>query len=503
MRLASKHGENQRSILQGDFTGGLNTSMSAEDIGENQLADVLNMEIDHNNAKLRTVAGTIDILRTPEICAAIHDLINGMILVVMKDRRIHLADFDGRISIQSLGKLTGKLYPKYCPWESGVLIASGGQLQYFNGAGLLVLNSPPADDVFVRAGRVGIVHGSTIRYSGVGDENNWHEDSNVESASKFAEIGYKDGSRVIGVAPLSQNVLVFKTNQICYRLVDEYPRWSVVEVAKNIGCNGRLSYSAVGDDVFVLGGDEAYLIQQPYYGNAKPEDIAALVKDEIRKLPRGAPVKYLAPLSQVWCIGRDGSVMVFDMQVKSWFKRQFNSVVLDVFSVGDDVFIVKPDRISKLDKGPFKDNGEYMHWRFFTQRLVSHHDFLLKRTKVSVTPLNHEYYCGEIRCGRVTLPLPVSNAALEVFGNNTPIYGNKTPVMREDRRKATLLPQRPDESVFDSDQPLFGNRHKIFQTNTHIIESRNTFRSKYLDVSGHGEGGGFILHSIVLDVAEV
>ena len=497
MRLASKHGENQRSILQGDFTGGLNTSMSAEDIGENQLADVLNMEIDHTNAKLRTVAGTIDILRAPEIYAAIHDLINGMILVVKAGGLIYLADFDGRISRQPLGRLAGTLYPKYCSWESGILIASGGQLQYFNGASLLLLNSPPADDVFVRAGRVGIVHGSTIRYSG------GHEDSNVESASKFAEVGYKDGSSVIGVAPLSQNILVFKTNQICYRLVDEYPRWSIVEVAKNIGCNGRLSYTAVGDDVFVLSGDEAYLIQQPYYGNAKPDDIAALVKDEIRKLPRGAPVKYVAPLSQVWCLGRGGVVMVFDMQVKSWFKRQFNSEVLDVFSVGDDVFIVKPDRISKLDKRTFKDNGEYMHWRFFTQRLVSHHDFLLKRTKVSVTPLNHEYYCGEIHCGRVTLPLPVSDSALEVFGNDTPIYGNKTPVMWEGRRKATTLPQRPDEAVFDSTQPLFENHDKVFTPSTHIIESRNVFRNKYLDVSGHGEGGGFIIHSIILDVAEV
>lgn len=71
MRLASKHGENnqQRSILKGDFMGGLNTSMSAEDIAENQLSDVLNMEVDHDSAKLRTVAGTVDILQIPEIYA--------------------------------------------------------------------------------------------------------------------------------------------------------------------------------------------------------------------------------------------------------------------------------------------------------------------------------------------------------------------------------------------------------------------------------------------------
>lgn len=503
MRLASKHGENQRSILQGDFTGGLNTSMSAEDIGENQLADVLNMEVDHNNAKLRTVAGTIDILRAPEIYAAIYDLINGVILVVKTDRQVYLADFDGHISGNSLGKLTGNLYPKYAAWESGVLIASGGQLQYFNGAGLVRLHSPPADDVFVRAGRVVITHGSTIRYSGVGDENYWREDSNVESASKFIEVGYKDGASFIGAASLSNNILVIKANKICYRVMDEFPRWTVAAAATNIECNGRRSYCAIGDDVFVLGGDEAFLIQPTYYGNVKPEEISALVKSEVQKLPKGAPVKFVAPINQVWCIGRGGVVLVFDVVLKAWFKRRFNSEVLDVFSAGDEVFIVKPDRISKLDAGTSKDNGEYLPWRFFTQRQVSHHDFLLKRSKVSVTPLSHEHYCGQINCGRVVLPLPIPDAEIKVFGNDSPIYGNKTRVMWEGRRQSNILQQLPDEGIFDSEQMPFDNRHKIFTPDTFIVESRNIFRSKYLDVSGHGAGGSFVIHSIILDVAEV
>lgn len=503
MRLASKHGENHQSIIKGDFTGGLNTSMSAEDIAENQLADVLNMEVDHNSAKLRTVAGTIDILQTPKICAAIHDLINGVILVVKTDRQIYLADFDGHISRNSIGKLTGRLYPKYAAWENGVLIASGGQLQYFNGSRLVLINSPLADDVFIRAGRVVMTHGSTIRYSGVGDENNWREDSNVESASKFVEVGYKDGTNFIGVASLSNNILVIKSNKICYRVAEEFPRWSVVEVAKNIECNGRRSYCAVGDDVFVLGADAAHLIQQTYYGNVKPEDIAALVKSEIQKLPKNAPVKYVAPLSQVWCIGLGGYVLIFDTLLKSWFKRRFNSEILDVFSVGDDVFVVKPDRISKLDKETFKDNGEYMHWRFFAQRLVSHHDFLLKRSKVSVTPFNHEYYCGHINCGRVALALPIPDTALKISGNNSPIFGNKTRISQQGRRESTILPQLPDEEIFDSEQMIFENQHKIFSPSTFIVESRNIFLSKYLDISGHGRGGGFEIHSIVLDIAEV
>ncbi|MBR0060719.1 MAG: hypothetical protein IJP68_04480, partial [Selenomonadaceae bacterium] len=321
MKLSTKHGEQQQTVIRADFTGGLNTSMVVEDVAENQLARVLNMEVDHTNGKLRTVSGTRDILSTPDIFAAIYDLINGVMLIVKDDKQIYLADFDGNIGANSLGRLTGELYPKYFPWEDGCLIASGGKLQYFNGANLLLIDSPQADDVFVRAGRVVVTFGSTIRYSGVGDENFWADDSNVESASKFVEAGYKDGSNFVGVAPLSNNLLVIKANKICYRLVEEYPRWSVGQVATNVECNGRRSYCAVGDDVFVLGADEAHLIQNAYYGNVKPEDIATFVKSEIHRLPKNAQVRYVAPLAQVWCIGRDGFVLIFDALLKAWFER--------------------------------------------------------------------------------------------------------------------------------------------------------------------------------------
>ncbi|MBR0061039.1 MAG: hypothetical protein IJP68_06115, partial [Selenomonadaceae bacterium] len=181
----------------------------------------------------------------------------------------------------------------------------------------------------------------------------------------------------------------------------------------------------------------------------------------------------------------------------------FNAEILDVFTAGDEVYLVKRDRISRLDKGTFTDNAEYLSWHFLAQRLVSHHDFLLKRSKVSVTPLNVDYYCGEICCGRVTLPLPIPDTALKIFGNKSPIYRNRTRICRETRRNATILPQPPDEKIFWSEQTLPDNRHKIFAPSTFVVESRNVFRSKYLDVSGHGHGGGFILHSIVMDIAEV
>ena len=47
-------------------------------------------------------------------------------------------------------------------------------------------------------------------YSAIGDEEDWHENSNDDSARKDVNVGYKDGGDIIGVAELATDLLVFK-----------------------------------------------------------------------------------------------------------------------------------------------------------------------------------------------------------------------------------------------------------------------------------------------------
>lgn len=503
MVVSTKHAGREQAIVRADFTGGLNTAASVEDIAENQLAEVVNLEVDAATGRLRTVAGTLDILESPKIFAAVYDSINSLILIVKEDRKIFLADFQGNVQKVSIGKLSGELYPKYTAWENGVLMASGGALQYFDGAELKTLDTVRAENVFVRNGRVVISEGITLRYSGVGDENYWKEDNNVESASKFIEVGYKDGGQIILAEPLSQDIFILKSNRRGYRLSGEFPNWQINEVASNVESSGRRSYCAVGDEVFILGAREFQQVQGAYYGNVKPEDVGQQIHSELDKLEKNSQVRYVAPLWQVWLLGRNGEILVYDVRLKSWYKRQFNAEVIDVFTVGDEVFIVKGDRISKLDEGTFKDNGEYLSWKFLAQRLVSQHEYLLKRTKVTVTPLNHEYYCGEISCGKVVIPLPIPKRGLEVSENDSPIFRNETKLNGRGRNRGQILPQPPDLDIFRNEEQLIENRHRIFAKDKFEIVSRNVFRSHYLDVAGKGHGGRFILNSIVMEIAEV
>ena len=523
MKLWSKHGEQQTVIAKADFTGGLNTAAQVDGIAENQLADVLNMEIDVATGKLQTVAGTVDILTTDtsvtEIYAAMYDKINNLILLADAEKQIYFADFEGNIS-DSLGTLTGSLYPKCAEWEDGLIIASGGKLQYFDGAELKTLDSAPfliydgenqqvtkenptADNVFVRQNRVCFSSGNKIYYSATGDENFYLDDTNRKDTAKWIAINSKDGGTIKATVSLANDVLIIKDNKKVYRLAGEYPQWQLAEVASEINCRGRLSVEKVGDEVFVLGDDEVYLIQNNLYGSMRPENLALQIKSEVQKLPINAKVKFIPSLWQVWILGKDGFVLVFDLRLKSWWKRKFNSEIIDVFEVGEDVYLVKKNKISQLDKGSFTDDGEKLLWKFLSQRLVSHHQFLLKRSRVSITPLNPVHYSGNIFCGQVVIPLPIPDKTIKIYENDDRIFDNHTQISKEGRNRGYILPQPPDGLIFRNVDLIYENPHKLFANDSFEIISRNVYRNKYLDVAGRGEGGRFILQSIVMDVAEV
>ncbi len=519
MKLYSKHGEQQTVIAKTDFTGGLNTAAQVDGIAENQLADVLNMEIDVATGKLRTVAGTSDIFDSENIFAAMYDSINNLILIVKNDKQVYFADFEGNIS-DSLGTLTGSLYPQSVAWENGLIIASGGNLQYFDGANLNLLLSSPfvcydgennqvtykttsAENVFVRDGRVCFSNGENIFYSAVGDENLYLDDTNRKDTAKWIEINSKDGGAIKAIVSLANDVLIIKDNKKVYRLAGNYPQWQLAEVASEIICSGRLSVCKVGDDVFVLGNDEVYLVQNNLYGTMRPENLALQIKSEVQRLPRNAKVKFIPSLWQVWILGKDGNVLVFDLRLKSWWKRKFNSEILDVFEVGEDVYLVKKNKISQLDKGTFTDDGEKLHWKFLSQRLVSHHEFLLKRSRVSITPLNPVHFSGNIFCGQVAIPLPIPDKTIKIQDNDDKIFDNATQISKEGRNRGYILPQPPDGIIFRNVEMIDDNRHKLFANDSFEIISRNVYRHKYLDVAGRGEGGRFILQSVIMDVAEV
>lgn len=500
MKLGNKHGESQTTVVRADFSGGLNTTANVDGIAENQLSLAINVEVDHATGRLRTVAGTIDVFKLDDIFAAAYDEINRTLLLVTKDRTVYAVNSAGVIS-RALGVLTGLLYPISTSWEDGLLLASGGELQYFNGTTLeTISDSPTATGVYIRAGRVLVTDNNNVRYSGVGDETNWTEDTNSDSNSKFVEAGYKDGGQLIGMVNLSTDVLLVKNNRRLYRLSGEFPNWSIVEVSRNVEVSGRLGFCAVTDSVFILGRNAVQNIQTTNaYGDMKPQNVATLITSEIQKLSANAMLRYVPPLNQIWAISGKTALM-FDLVTNSWYKREFNSPVVDVISIGDEVFIIKPDRVSKLDSNTFFDSDAPLQWKWQAQRLVSQHAYLLKRTQVTVIPLSTLLYAGQIRVGAVIIGLPLPERNTKIYHNRSRIYKNHVKICFAGRRRFVFS---KGEYIFENLEPIYGNPQKIFSRPTIIKESHNVFRSRFIDVGGRGSVGGMIFVAVVLDIAEV
>lgn len=498
--LSTRHA-NQQTVSIYDFSGGLNTTASMDGIAENQLSECVNMEIDSATNRLKTVSGTSDMLKTDfTIYAAMHDTINHKMLLVDSNKKVYVSDFK---TTQEIGSLSGTLYPITASWEDGLLIATGGHLQYYNGKALTTIDASPATcyGVYVRAGRVLVTTGNEIHYSGVGDETNWKEDTSDDSSSKFVEAGYKDGGQFVGMASLSSDVIIFKNNRRVYRLSGEYPNWSIDEISRNVECSGRRSFAAMSDTVFALGKNELQaLTTTQAYGDVKPANLGTFVTKEIQGLPENALVRYVPPLQQCWAIGNNGRVLMYDISHQSWFIRVFNSGVIDVISVGDTVYVIKPDRVSKLDDSTFYDAGRPMRWRFTGKRMVSHDEYLLKRVQVSVLPQSSDAYSGSLFIGAVALALPIPSQLLRVYRNHMPIHANKMKISQAARTRGVYA---SGEKVFGNSESLYENTRKIFSRRDIIKESQNVYRSKFLDVRGYGMMGGFVLNSISLDLAEV
>ena len=186
---------------------------------------------------------------------------------------------------------------------------------------------------------------------------------------------------------------------------------------------------------------------------------------QIKKLPMNAKVRFIPPLHQIWIIGEKGEVLMYDLVFNSWYKRKFNTEIVDAIAVGNEVYIIKADRISKLNENTFFDSDEAMKWKFTAQRLVSQYEYLLKRTQISVIPLSTEIYSGYISVGAVKIALPIPAKNIEMYGNKTPMYKNQTKLPLSERRRYVYTKGEP---MYDNEMQMYGNNSPMLSRQTYI-----------------------------------
>lgn len=501
MRLSAKH-SNQQTVEYRDFTGGLNTTNAIEMIEMNELNRCVNFELMGN--LLRTVSGTKDIYRTDSLHFAdmFFDTINGLLLLCTKDRHVYTLMTDGT-QLTDRGTLTGKVTPGFASWEDGVLIASGGKLQYWNGAELVAIEASPdvCNGVFVSHGRVIVYYDDVIHYSAVGDETNWTEDSNDDSSSKWLQVGYKDGGKITAVVNLSADIIAFKSNNTAFHIAGQYPEWAQKEISRNINSKGLRTALSLTNSAIVLGKSSLQVVTTTDdYGEMKATDLAAKVQDDIKALPASIKARYIAPLNQVWLISGEKTFLFLDVEHTAFFKREYNAPAIDACFHGDVVFVLKDDAVCFLDNDSnMYDAGSRLHWEMYGKALVSYNDYLVKRVRVDITPYFQNYADVRFWVGHVLVSDIVPKEALQIWHDFTQLYHSK----RQVKSKPIADIYRNGDEIYDNDDEIYKNPTYLKSTAYLRQTKRQIDRHKAIKVHGKGHGGRFILNLINFELAEV
>ena len=521
MRPSTKH-QNQQPMMLADFSGGLNTVVTDEMIAPNEMSYAVNVEV-NKAGKLRTVQGTFDVIDasemiTDDIRAAAWDDINQALLLFCKDGRV-LAYVDNKL--RDIGELTGNEEVITVNWEDGILVASGKQLQYakyvpVEGWGIgeetteykltTITTSPKyCCGVYVRSGRVFIFDDEdNLRYSAVGDEESWDENSNDASAAIFVQIGYKVGGKIIGLISLQSYVLIIKDNGKIFRLENEYPDWVIKEVTSNGMCKGKAAYASIGNGIFILGEKTLQQINPTDdYGNMPINYVGKQVANEIASLPPRTKMRFNTELNQLWFVTSSQWVLVYDCNTQTFFQRYFNSDVVDI--VGN--LVIKRKKVSELSPvdSVMQDDGEPLEYRVRFKTESSYNDILVKKVDICILPLVDFYEGAKARfeVGKIVVPFPdrvkpddeetrqrtvgVTNEALE------PPYSPVDGEWDDDKNKWAR----------DDSADVFLNEERTYHGMSLHYKKRQVYRDHMIEVKLIGSGFPFTLNFISYDRAEV
>lgn len=499
MKLSTKHA-NQQTVEYKDFSGGLNTTDAPETIAMNELTQSINVEI--YKGQLKTVAGTQEYFRdeSKDFDVLLYDRINDTFLLTDTARKVYAVKRSDTPELVELGTLTGTSDVAGAAWDKGMVIASGGKLQYYDGSTLTTLDKSPDTclGVFIRNGRVWTYFGDELHTSAIGDATNWTTDTNDASSAQWLQIGYKDGGSITGVCSLSSDVLIFKSNHYAYHLSGAFPDWQVAEIGRSIDCKAYNDCVALANASLCLGRTQVQAISTTdAYGDMQAQEISAKVVGNITALG-DTRVRYLPALNQVWFLTGDTVFLFLDLNTNGFFERAYNSPATDAVNVGNDVYVCKNHGIYVLNSEEMADEGAPLRWKFQGKTLVSNNAYLIKRLRVDVTPYYLNYAPSWFRAGAVVLDGPIPLGRTYVYHDYTTVYGSK--------RKVFAKPQKPlnhGEPVYGNEEPVFGSQLYVFPALMYRVETRCVDRERAIRVVANGHGGSMVFNAIAMEIAEV
>ena len=256
--------------------------MSPENIAQNELCECVNMTYSSEPGRLRTRAGIGEALATFPARVTGLCWYKDQLLATTIDGKLYHVWLNGETEAPLIGDLTcANWRPYFCEYGGNLFIASHGVLQKYDGTTLTTISGAPnADVVYARAGRLFCsYHGNdAIRGSAVGDPLSWTVPVSPTDADPVeVQIGYKAVGSIVAVVPGLTDVIVFKEHGI-FRLIGEYPDWSIKEVSRDEAIANHHCTVAVSGYVYYLDNRKGLRLLQGTQGYEEITPAEALPK---------------------------------------------------------------------------------------------------------------------------------------------------------------------------------------------------------------------------------
>lgn len=358
--------------------------------------------------------------------------------------------------------------------------------------------------VFVKDGRVWVAIRDELHCSAIGDEKGWAVNDNDISAAQWLQIGYKDGGVITGVVALAQDTVIFKSNKHAYRLMGQFPDWTVVEIGRAIENKGFNTCIALQSSVLALGNEDIQAISaNETYADMMAQNIATKVSPELRFYDAKTKVRYVPALSQVWFIlgGDEKQFLFMDAVHGGFYHREYNDAITDVLSVDSSVLVLKRDGVYLIDSDSMMDNGDEMKWIIQCKSLASNNDYLTKRVRIDTTIMFDNYAAHNYKIGKLNLEGSVPKSAQALYNDSTKIFHNSRPIFIEGG----------SQNIYESSEEIYDNPDEIYENITTFLKSLSMYRvdkrvvdrNKDIKVVARGAGGQLLIDNISFEIVEV
>lgn len=374
MPIASNKHKNVQRIFYPSFDGGLNLSVPPESLQRNELKEAVNVEFSPVTGAMTVRGGMVWSGRFSGEIDCIVPVAGKRGFLVRRKGQKTVQYFRWEFISNVSGQLSGSGEMSITAWDDYYLVASGGKLQKFTDnptPQLITIGNSPSNCrmVFTRDGRVGVVDGEDVlKFSAVGDCENWTHDPDDESSAQFIEIGYKDGMDIRAVVPLSRDLMVFKSPDgepdkgTIFRFTGDSAdfTWAVLEAAHNTGTFSQKSIQAVGNDVYyACVSGVASLLAVSSYGEIQSKWPDRKINSALTPLIEDTAELWNIPVKQqLWVIPSKGAkeIWALDYTRGIWTKFKFPQSIIYATGVDNALYVFTNRDVYRVEDGFSVDN---------------------------------------------------------------------------------------------------------------------------------------------------